>query len=113
HSRFPVSRGEIDAVIGIVHAKDLLEQIYTGQTLDLTPVIREPLYVDERMPILKVLERFKSSNVHMAVVLDEYGSFQGVVTPMDILIAIAGDMPEHEGDEDPEAVQRADGSWLI
>jgi len=113
HSRFPVSRGEIDAVIGIVHAKDLLEQIYKGQAVDLTPVLREPLYVDERMPILKVLDRFKSSNVHMAVVLDEYGSFQGVVTPMDILTAIAGDMPEHEGDEIPDATQRADGSWLI
>jgi putative hemolysin len=113
HSRFPVSRGEIDAVIGIVHAKDLLEQIYSGEAVDLTPVIRAPLYVDERMPILKVLDRFKSSNVHMAIVLDEYGSFQGVVTPMDILIAIAGDMPEHEGDEEPDAVQRADGSWLI
>jgi putative hemolysin len=113
HSRFPVSRDEIDAVIGIVHAKDLLEQIYSGQTVELAPVIREPLYVDERMPILKVLDRFKSSNVHMAIVLDEYGSFQGVVTPMDILIAIAGDMPEHEGDETPEAVQRTDGSWLI
>lgn len=113
HSRFPVSRGEIDAVIGIVHAKDLLEQIYSGQSVDLAPVIRAPLYVDERMPILKVLDRFKASNVHMAIVLDEYGSFQGVVTPMDILIAIAGDMPEHEGDELPDAVQRADGSWLI
>jgi putative hemolysin len=113
HSRFPVSRGEIDAVVGIVHAKDLLEQIYSGETLQLEPVLREPLYIDERMPILRVLDRFKSSNVHMAIVLDEYGSFQGVVTPMDILIAIAGDMPEHEGDELPDAVQRADGSWLI
>lgn len=113
HSRFPVSRGEIDAVIGIVHAKDLLEQIYKGQTVDLAPMIREPLFVDERMPILKVLDRFKTSSVHMAVVLDEYGSFQGVVTPMDILTAIAGDMPEHEGDEVPDAIQRADGSWLI
>ncbi|MBN9026465.1 hemolysin family protein [Kaistia sp. MMO-174] len=113
HSRFPVSRGEIDAVIGIVHAKDLLEQIYKGQTVDIEAIIREPLYVDERMAILKVLDRFKTSNVHMAVVLDEYGSFQGVVTPMDILTAIAGDMPEHEGDDVPDATQRADGSWLI
>lgn len=113
HSRFPLSRGNVDAVLGIVHAKDVLQQIHQGKALDLLAILREPLYVDERMPILKLLDQFKTSNVHMAVVLDEYGSFQGVVTPMDILIAIAGDMPERAGDEEPDAIQREDGSWLI
>ena len=113
HSRFPVSRGAIDGVLGIVHAKDLLNQMRHGASIDLQSVIREPLYVDERMPILNMLDRFKTSNVHMAIVLDEYGSFQGVVTPMDILTAIAGDLPERAGDEEPDAVQREDGSWLI
>lgn len=113
HSRFPVSRGDIDAVIGVVHAKDLLDQLHRGQPIDLIAVLREPLYVDERMPILNMLDRFKTSNVHMAIVLDEYGSFQGVVTPMDILIAIAGDLPERAGEEEPDAVQRDDGSWLF
>ena len=113
HSRFPVSRGDIDGVLGIVHAKDLLNQMHRGAPIDLSAVIREPLYVDERMPILNMLDRFKTSNVHMAIVLDEYGSFQGVVTPMDILAAIAGDLPERAGDEEPDAIQREDGSWLI
>ncbi|MCX5480322.1 hemolysin family protein [Kaistia geumhonensis] len=113
HSRFPVSRGDIDAVIGIVHAKDLLEQLRKGEPIDLAAVVREPLYVDERMPILNMLDRFRTSNVHMAIVLDEYGTFQGVVTPMDILTAIAGDLPERAGDDEPDAVQREDGSWLI
>ncbi|MBB3929634.1 putative hemolysin [Kaistia hirudinis] len=113
HSRFPVSRGEVDAVLGIVHAKDLFQQMRSGVPIDLAPAIREPLYVDERMPILRMLDRFKTSNVHMAIVLDEYGSFQGVVTPMDILTAIAGDMPERAEDEEPDAIQRDDGSWLI
>ena len=113
HTRFPVSRGDIDAVLGIVHAKDLLNQIHPGQPIDLMLVLREPLFVDERMPILRMLDRFKTSNVHMAIVLDEYGSFQGVVTPMDILAAIAGDLPERAEDEEPDAVQREDGSWLI
>ncbi len=113
HSRFPVSRGDIDGVLGIVHAKDLLNQMHAGAPIDLSAVIREPLYVDERMPILNMLDRFKTSNVHMAIVLDEYGSFQGVVTPMDILAAIAGDLPERAGDEEPDAIQREDGSWLI
>ncbi len=113
HSRYPVSRGEIDAVLGIVHAKDLLDQLHRTGKVDLQSALREPLYVDERMPILKLLERFRGSSVHMAIVLDEYGSFQGIVTPLDILSAIAGDMPEREGEETPEAVQRADGSWLI
>jgi len=100
-------------VLGIVHAKDLLHQLRNGGTIDLGPAIREPLYVDERMPILRLLDRFKTSNVHMAIVLDEYGSFGGVVTPVDILTAIAGDLPERAEDEEPDAVQRDDGSWLI
>ena len=113
HTRFPVSRGDVDSVLGIVHAKDLLGQIYKGAEIDLAAMIRESLFVDERMPILRMLDRFKGSNVHMAIVLDEYGSFQGIVTPMDILTAIAGDLPERAGDEEPDAVQRDDGSWLI
>ncbi len=114
HSRFPVARGDdVDQAVGVVHAKDLLEQHRQTGAVDLIAAMREPLYVSDSMPILKLLDRFRSSSVHMALVLDEHGSLEGVVTPLDILIAITGDLPEREGDGDPDAVQREDGSWLL
>ena len=113
HSRFPVSRGEVDEVIGVIHAKDLLDQQSRSGRIDIAAAIREPLFIDEHMSILRLLDRFKTSAVHMAIVLDEHGSFQGIVTPTDILIAIAGDLPEREGEADPDAVRRDDGSWLL
>lgn len=113
HSRFPASRGEVDEVIGIVHVKDLLRQVTVTGQFDIAKALAEPLFIDEHMPILKLLDRFKTSAVHMAIVLDEHGSFEGIITPTDILTAIGGDLPEHEGDTDPDAVQRDDGSWLL
>lgn len=111
HSRFPVSHGRIDEVFGIVHAKDLLGQQHAGGALDLAAAIRSPLFVNESMHVLTLLERFKASPVHMAVVLDEHGGVEGIVTPVDILIAIAGDLPED--DDAPYAALRDDGSWLL
>lgn len=113
HSRFPVARDDVDNIIGIVHSKDLLEQTRRGGSIDLKGVARDPLYVHEGTPVLKLLESFRGSTVHMAVVLDEHGTVQGIVTPTDILVAIAGDLPEREGDDEPNAVMRADGSWLL
>lgn len=113
HSRFPVSRGEVDEVVGVVHVKDILEQLHSTGQFDIATAMREPIFVNEYMPILRLLDHFKSSAVHMAVVLDEHGSFEGIVTPTDILASIAGDLPEHEGDDEPDAFQREDGSWLL
>jgi putative hemolysin len=113
HSRFPVSHGDLDDDLGIVHAKDLLEQLRDRGVIDLHSASREPLYVPETMPILKLIDRFKASALHMAIVIDEHGSFEGLVTPTDVLTAIAGALPEGPGDEASEAVQREDGSWLL
>lgn len=112
HSRYPVMGTDSDDIIGVVQAKDLLEQFRRTGAIDLTQAIREPLFVSESMPILKLLERFRTSNIHLAIVLDEYGSFEGIVTPTDILVAIGGSLPEGLDDE-YSAVQRADGSWLL
>ncbi len=113
HSRYPVARGDIEDVIGVAHTKDLLEQQRKTGTIDLIAAAREAPYVVDRMPVLRLLDRFKSSSVHMAFVVDEHGSFEGIVTPTDILTTIAGDLPQSEEEAEPEAVQREDGSWLI
>lgn len=112
-SRFPVSRGDVDQLVGVVHAKDLLEQQARTGTVDLVAALREPVYVSEGVSVLKLLARFQASNVHMGVVIDEHGTFEGIVTPTDILIAIAGDFPERAGDEEPDVQQREDGSFLL
>jgi putative hemolysin len=113
HSRYPVARGDIEEVIGVAHTKDLLEQLRTIGTIDIVAAAREAPFVVDMMPVLRLLERFRASTVHMAIVVDERGTFEGIVTPTDILTAIAGDLPESEEEGEPEAVQREDGSWLL
>ncbi len=113
HSRYPVARGDIEEVIGVAHTKDLLEQQRQRGTIDVVAAAREAPFVVDLMPVLRVLERFRRSTVHMAIVVDERGTFEGIVTPTDILTAIAGDLPESEEEGEPEAVQREDGSWLL
>lgn len=113
HSRFPASRGEVDEVVGVVHVKDLLEQMNRTGKFDIEAALREPLFVNEHMPVLRLLDQFRNSAIHMAIVLDEHGSFEGIVTPTDILTSIAGDLPEDEGEDEPDAFERKDGSWLL
>jgi putative hemolysin len=112
HSRFPVMGSDAEDIIGVVQAKDLLEQQRDGGVLDIAKAVRDPLFVNETMPVLKLLDRFRAVNLHMAIVLDEYGSFEGIVTPTDILVAIAGSLPEGQHDE-YSVVKRGDGSWLL
>ena len=113
HSRFPVCRSDVDDTIGIVHAKTLLDQIHKTGKISIEAAIKMPLYVHESTNVLKLLDMFKKSLTHMAIVLDEHGTVQGIVTPTDILTGIAGDLPEEEADIEPSAVQREDGSWLL
>ncbi|MGI6246767.1 MAG: TerC family protein [Pseudochelatococcus sp.] len=112
-SRFPVCRGDVDDVIGVVHAKDLLDQQRRTGRIDLETAVRAPLYVNDTMPVIRLLDSFRQSNVHMAIVVDEHGTFEGVVTLTDVLTAIAGDLPELAGEDRPEAVRRADGAWVL
>jgi putative hemolysin len=113
HSRFPISHETIDEFEGVVHAKDLLARLMDGQPLDIMACLRQPLVIHEGTPVLRLLEMFRQSSVHMAIVVDEYGGFEGVVTPTDILGAIAGDLPDDEDIQEPDAVRRQDGSWLL
>jgi putative hemolysin len=113
HGQFPVCQGNLDTVLGIVQVNDLLSRCLTNQPLDLTASLRRPLYVPESTPGLKILELFKQSGTHIAIVVDEYGVIQGLVTLNDILEEIVGDIPSIDALDEPQAVQREDGSWLV
>ena len=111
-ARFPVCRGSVDEVQGIVSAKTLLDQALSGRPLDLRAAMTEALIVHDGTPVLRLLELFKHAAVQMAVVVDEYGSVEGIVTVTDILESIAGEIPE-AGEEADGAIRREDGSWLV
>jgi putative hemolysin len=113
HSRYPVMKGDEDNVIGFVLARDLLAQALSNEPLDLTPLMRQVLIVPEGLPVLEVLERFKDDKAQLAIIIDEYGELQGLMTFNDLLEEIVGDVPEVGDPDDPKALQRDDGSWLI
>ncbi len=113
YSRYPVCQGGLDNVLGIIAVTDLLARSLCGEQLDLTVGLRKAEFVPESTRGLKVLELFKQTATHMALVVDEYGVIQGLVTLNDVMIEIVGDVPTADELENPQAVQRDDGSWLL
>ncbi len=113
YSRMPVCQGKLDNILGIVKARDLLARILSGEPLDLRAALRQPLYVPETRTGLQLLELFKGSTTHIAVVIDEHGALEGLVTMNDVLEAIVGGLPAQPGQSENYAVQREDGSWLL
>ncbi len=113
YSRFIVAKGDLEEVLGIAHAKDLLNAVFEGRTLNLKAVMRPPLIVPDTTPVLRLLDQFKQAGQHLAIIVDEYGSIEGLVSVTDILEAIIGSLPEPGQDEITPHVQREDGSWLI
>jgi putative hemolysin len=113
HTRFPVCQGSLDEVLGIVQATYLLADCLEGKAFDLTTMLRTPLYVPESTKGLRILESFQESGSHIALVVDEYGVIQGLITINDILQAIVGDLPRIDRQATFQFVERADGSWLV
>jgi putative hemolysin len=113
HSRFPVCQESIDNCLGFVRLRNLLDLYLSGHDVDLRSLLQAPLYVAEGTRALKVLELFKETGTHMALVIDEYGGLEGLVTLNDLVEAIVGDLPMLDEQEEPLVVQREDGSWLI
>ncbi len=113
HSRFPVGQGSLDDCIGIIRGSHLLKAHLAGEAHTLEPLLKAPLRVAESARALKVLEQFKQTGVHIALVIGEYGGIEGLVTLNDLMAAIVGDLPSVEDQETPLIVQREDGSWLL
>lgn len=111
HSLFPVCRGQLDRVMGVVRAKDLLDALdHDVSIVDLLNQQR-PIFVSENMPVLKLVNILRNSKGSLAIVTSEFGSVQGLVTPLDIFEAIAGEFPDE--DETPDVVQQDDYTWLV
>ena len=113
YSMFPVCRKKLDNVLGVVQSKDLLSCNLADQKVDLKSSLLPPLFVPESMRALKVLEKFKQTGIHLAIVLDEYGSVQGIVSLVDLLEGLVGDIPHIDDLAEPQVVKRQDGSWLV
>ena len=113
YSRLPVCDRHPDNVLGMVKAKDLLSAVLSGKPLDLRASLSQPLFVPESMTALRLLELFRESRSHVALVVSEHGSVEGLVTLTDVLEAIVGDLVPPGGRAEPMAVRRDDGSWLL
>lgn len=112
-AQFPVADGDLDTVVGVVLIKDLLAQSLDGRPLVLKEVIRQPLFIPESTPALEVVDKLKETGTHIALVIDEYGGLEGMVTLDDIFEAIIGELPNSDEVPEVEEVERDDGTWLI
>ena len=112
HARFLVAREKFDNLLGMITLADLSEALHRGE-LDPEKDLDPPLHIPDSISVLQLLDQFQRSSTHLAVVTDEYGEIEGITTPIDILKAIAGELPDLGSRERAEYVQRDDGSWLI
>lgn len=112
-SRLLVCDGSVDRAVGVAHTKDLLPLALKNDPIDLQSLMVPPLVVLDRISVLKLIERFRLEGANMAVVVDEYGVTEGVVTVTDLLESIAGELPERGEAAKLLIIQRDDGSWLV
>jgi putative hemolysin len=112
YSRFPV-RLKAGTIQGVVHVRDIAVRCLSGKALDLRVSMHKPVFVHENIRALRVLELFKESGMQMALVVDEYGTVEGIVTLTDVLEAIVGDIPSEEVIGEPRIGQQQDGSWVV
>jgi len=113
HPRLLLCDGELDKVLGLADTEDLLEDLLAGKALNVRARLRPPLFVPSTVSVFQLLETFRASRVHLALVLDEFGAVEGLVTPSDILEGLVGEMPSEPEAEAGPVVTREDGSWLV
>lgn len=109
---YPIVDGNMDNVLGVVRSKDLLFEMLHNRPIDLRSLMVEPLFVPESVSIARVVQQFKATGIHTAMIVGEYGGIEGIVRMHDIVEEIFGELDSHAGG-DPDVVQRDDGSWLL
>lgn len=110
---FPVCQGDLDNLLGIVNVKTLWSQLVAAGGIDLRAAMEPPMFVPESLQVLKLTDLFRSTGSHKALVVDEYGVLQGLVTMTDVLEQIVGDLDVGPAPDEPPVTRREDGSWLI
>src|SRR5687768_109783 len=113
HSRIPVADGSVENIVGVIRTRDLLEALMDGRPLNLRELARFAPVIPDLMDAMDALAVLRSADVPLALVHDEYGHFDGIVTPGSILAALAGAFAHDVEDEEPPLVEREDGSWLV
>ncbi len=113
YNRFPVCKGDLGQVVGVVHAGNLFEQTIRGQPIDIDAATKPPLFVPESISAMDLLETLKKNRAELALVVDEYGEIEGIVTLSDVLGALVGDVSVIDEHHEADGVQREDGSWLL
>lgn len=111
YSKLPVARGELDNLLGILNIKNLIGVNIDDPSFSVEKYMREPLFFPENKPAIDAFNQFRETGIHQALVIDEYGGVQGMVTLYDVLESIVGVIPQDENDLDQDVVQREDGSW--
>ncbi|MEQ8965810.1 MAG: hemolysin family protein [Azospirillaceae bacterium] len=113
HSRLPVYRDTLDDVVGMVHIKDVVARLANGETFTLQEILRDVLVVAPSMPVLDLLLEMREGRRHMALVVDEFGGIDGLITIEDLVEQIVGEIEdEHDVELAPKIVERGDGSYL-
>ncbi|MCC4253442.1 MAG: hemolysin family protein [Pseudomonadota bacterium] len=114
HTRLPVGRGSVEDIVGVVQARDIMTALFRGEPLTLDILMRRAEIVPDQVDAMDVLEVLRRSDVPMVMVHDEYGHFEGIVTPADLLSAIAGHFAsDRDATDEPDLVEREDGSLLV
>jgi len=110
---YPVCEGSLDNVIGVVSTRELWRRQVTGESTDLRDAVQPGLFLPERAPVFAVIEQMRTARQTMALLIDEYGGFEGLITFNDILSDLVGELNESDAEAPRGAVQRPDGSWLV
>lgn len=111
--RIVVCRDGLDHIAGVLRTSDLLQPMLAGESLDIEARLREPLYVPDSVTTTQLLENFRQTRMQIALIVDEYGELEGLVTLTDVLTSIVGDLPSADGIDEVDVVTREDGSWLV